>query len=102
MSELISFVHQIPDGNPLQPGRRRLLDDANAPRVDRLPVPPWVPGGEQNSDRGNLVLIRDRGDLVLDLEQEVSSAALPPELRAANPPIDTLAYYLPLHLHESE
>lgn len=99
LNELISFVRQIDRFADVDQRPRRdepLLDEPNAPGRDRSPAPPWV------TDRERTQLVRDRGDLVLDLERVVSLDDLPPDLRQPNPPIDTLAYYLPFHRHESD
>lgn len=97
LSDLISFVRQIdrlPDGGQRQPSDEPLGDEPNAPRVDRPRVPP--PGVTDAQP------IRDRGDLLLRLERVVDIDDLPPDVRAPNPPIDTLAYYLPFHTHGSD
>lgn len=97
LSELISFVREIdrlPDVDSRQRRDEPLVDEPNAPRVVRPRVPP--PGVTDAQ------LIRDRGDLVLDLERVVSLDDLPPDLRGPNPPIDILAYYLPFHCYESD
>jgi hypothetical protein len=97
LSELISFVRQIdrfPEVNQRQPRGGPLFDEPNAPSVVRPGVPPETVTGAHP--------IRDRGDLVLDLEQVVALDDLPPDVRAPNPPIDTLAYYLPFHRYESD
>jgi hypothetical protein len=99
LSELISFVRQIerrPDTEESETSNQPLSDEPNAPRCERLPVPPWV------RDDGGRQRIPDRGDLVLDVEQEFSPTALPPDLQAPNPSIDILAYYLPFHLYDSD
>ncbi len=116
LTELISFVRQIdlfpeaqqrpPRGEPLrdnQPnvprGERLPNDDPNAVPIDRQPVPPWI----VESDRTGIVLdggpiiIRDGGDVIIRVEQDITSGDLPDF--PPNPPIDTLAYYLPFHLH---
>ena len=99
LRELISFVRQIqqrPDFEEQRTRNEPFLDEPNAPRRERLPVPPWV------RDDGGTQRIRDRGDLILDVEQAIAPTALPPDLQVPNPPIDTLAYYLPFHLYESD
>lgn len=101
LSELISFVRQIERiprvdqqqrrGEPIYDGLEQ--DEPNGPSVVRPPVPPEGVAQAQ--------VIRDRGDLVVDLERVVSPDDLLPDVRRPNPPIDTLAYYLPFHTHTS-
>lgn len=112
LRELISFVRQIDRFSNVdqgQGGDEPLVDEPKAPRVVRSPVPPpWVRDAQVTQDRDDLFadtdaqVIKDRGDLFVDLERELSPDDLPPDLREPNPPIDTLAYYLPFHLHESD
>ncbi|MCL6508047.1 MAG: hypothetical protein K6T59_13580 [Bryobacteraceae bacterium] len=97
LSELIFFVRKI--DRPPQVGQQQLRgkplsDEPNAPSVARLLVPPV--GVRQAQP------IRDRGDLVLDLERVVSPGDLPRDVPVPNPPIDILAYYLPFHTHASD
>src|SRR5262245_4986883 len=97
LSELISFVRQIDRFPQVDQQQRRgepLSDDPNAPSLVRPRVPLQGITDTQS--------VRDRGDLVLDLERIVSLNELPRDVRVPNPPIDTLAYYLPFHRYESD
>ncbi len=99
LSELIAFVRQIerlPDVDNRQSNDDLLPDEPNAPRLDRPPAPTWVTNRERTQPIGN------RGGLILGVEEAFSPSALPPDLQDANPPIDTLGYYLPFHLYGSD
>jgi hypothetical protein len=97
LNELISFVREIqirPDVGDRGTRDEPLLDEPNAPYLQERPgVPPWMPG------QAITPTVRDREGLVLQVEAGFSPDALPDDLRRPDLPIDTLAYYLPFHLH---
>ncbi len=120
LTELISFARQIdllPEaerrprrGEPdfdderiAESGEQLPNDDPNSFPIERPPIPVWIPprdGLVGNARDGGNVIVRDGGDAVIRVEGEISRSKLPSDL-SANPPIDTLAYYLPFHLHET-
>lgn len=125
LTELISFARQINlspniehrqrnrgplrEPQPDVPGGERLRDDdPNAVPIQRQPVPTWLTDSvriDATRDvvdvilrEGGKIVLSDGGNIVLRVEQEISPSDLPRDLGPKSP-IDTLAYYLPFHLH---